>query len=404
MQKAEINICSKVNEVFTKTLVTHKILNNSDKPIELEVYIDRYSDNNIFSSFEAQIGDSKRVKSKVIKEEKAEVKYTDSVASGNAAIYTVIDKKDKNKIIVHIGNIPPKEELTFISEYIQYTESANKFYEYEFFRNVPLMKNMGDDIPSDIIEGVLEIETKSKIININKKYLCDKMIIKEEKNDKDKNLFIMKYKYEIDSLKTEFEIDSLEYILYGYSSNKSKNLYIPSSKFLFNLESNNALFYQKSLKNKDEQSFIFNYKITENKNSSSNKNKEDIKLNPALFIFLIDQSGSMSGSPIKVASKALLLFLQSLPAGSYYQIIGFGSDYKIYDDIPKEYNQNNLKKSIEIVEKLKGDMGGTDIYSPLEYIYQSKNYEKVLLPRNIFLLTDGEIWDKKIVLELIEKK
>ena len=402
MQKAEINIYSKVNEVFAKTLVTHKILNNSDKPIELEIYIDRYSDKNIFSSFEAQIGDSKKAKSKVIKEEKAEVKYTDSVASGNAAIYTVIDKKDKNKIIVHIGNIPPKEELTFISEYIQYTESANNSYEYEFSRNVPLMKNMGDDIPSDIIEGVLEIETKSKIININKKYLCDKMIIKEEKNDKDKNLFIMKYKYEIDSLKTEFEIDSLEYILYGYSSNKSKNLYIPSSKFLFNLESNNALFYQKSLKNKDEQSFIFNYKITENKNSSSNKNKEDIKLNPALFIFLIDQSGSMSGSPIKVASKALLLFLQSLPAGSYYQIIGFGSDYKIYDNIPKEYNQNNLKKSIEIVEKLKGDMGGTDIYSPLEYIYQSKNYEKVLLPRNIFLLTDGEIDNKKETLTLIE--
>ena len=402
MQKAEINIYSKVNEVFSKTLVTHKILNNSDKPIELEIYIDRYSDKNIFSSFEAQIGDSKKAKSKVIKEEKAEVKYTDSVASGNAAIYTVIDKKDKNKIIVHIGNIPPKEELTFISEYIQYTESANKFYEYEFFRNVPLMKNMGDDIPSDIIEGVLEIETKSKIININKKFLFDKMIIEEEKHDKNKNSFIMKYKYEIDSLKTDLEIDSLDYFLNCYSSHKSKTLYIPASKLLFNLESNKALFYQKSLKNKDEQSFIFNYKITENKNSSSNKNKEDIKLNPALFIFLIDQSGSMSGSPIKVASKALLLFLQSLPAGSYYQIIGFGSDYKIYDDIPKEYNQNNLKKSIEIVEKLKGDMGGTDIYSPLEYIYQSKNYEKVLLPRNIFLLTDGEIDNKKETLTLIE--
>jgi hypothetical protein len=112
----------------------------------------------------------------------------------------------------------------------------------------------------------------------------------------------------------------------------------------------------------------------------------------------------MSGSPIKVASKALLLFLQSLPAGSYYQIIGFGSEYKLYDNIPKEYNQKNLQKSIEIVKYLKGDMGGTDIYSPLKYIYSSsKTYEKVLLPRNIFLLTDGEIDDKKETLALIEK-
>ena len=400
MQKAEISIYSKVNEIFSKTLITHKIHNNSDKPIELEVYIDRYSDKNIFSSFEAQIGASKKVKSKIIKEEKAEEKYTDSVASGNAAIYTIIDKDDKNLIIVHIGNIPPKEELTFISEYIQYTESANNSYEYEFFRNVPIMKNKGDNIPNDIIKGILEIKTRSKITNINKKFLFDKMIIEEEKLDKNKNLFIMKYNYEINSIKSKTESFFFGQLFKNISSHKSKPFYIPASKLLFNLESNNALFYQNSLKDKDEQSFIFNYKITENKNSNS----EDIKLNPSLFIFLIDQSGSMSGSPIKVASKALLLFLQSLPAGSYYQIIGFGSEYKLYDNIPKEYNQKNLKKSILIVENLKGDMGGTDIYSSLKYIYNSKkDYEKILLPRNIFLLTDGEINDKKETLAIIEK-
>ena len=74
MQKAEIDIYSKVNEVFAKTVVTHKILNNSNKPIELEVFIDKYLDNNMFSSFEAQIGKSTKAKSKVIKAEKAEDK------------------------------------------------------------------------------------------------------------------------------------------------------------------------------------------------------------------------------------------------------------------------------------------------------------------------------------------
>ena len=64
----------------------------------------------------------------------------------------------------------------------------------------------------------------------------------------------------------------------------------------------------------------------------------------------------MSGSRINIASKALLLFLQSLPAGSFYQIIGFGSGYKFYDEIPKEYEQKNIEKSIKIVEGLKGDM------------------------------------------------
>ena len=394
MKKAETNIYSQVNEVFVKTLVTQKILNNSVKPIETEIYIDRYSDKNIFSSFEAQIGNSKKVKSKVIKKEKAEEKYTDSIASGNAGIYTTIDENDKNIVIVHIGNIPPKEELIFISEFIQYTESSNNFYEYEFFRNVPILKNKGDNIPSDIFKGILEIKTKSKIININKKFLFDEMIIEKEKHDKDKNSFIMKYKYEIDSIKVKESL-SLLYFLDDFPY--YEEFYIPASKLLFNLESNDKLFYQNSLKNKDEQSYIFNYKIMEK------NNKEDLELNPALFIFLIDQSGSMSGSPIKVASKALLLFLQSLPAGSYYQIIGFGTNYKIYDNMPKEYNQKNLQKSIKIVEKLKGDMGRDNIYPTLKYIYNSiQNYEKILLPRNIFLLTDGEIDYKKETLTLIE--
>ena len=111
----------------------------------------------------------------------------------------------------------------------------------------------------------------------------------------------------------------------------------------------------------------------------------------------------MCGSRINIASKALLLFLQSLPAGSFYQIIGFGSGYKFYDEIPKEYEQKNIEKSIKIVEGLKVDMGGTNIYDPLEKIYDSKDYDDIYSPRNIFLLTDGEIEDKKDTLNLIEK-
>ena len=111
----------------------------------------------------------------------------------------------------------------------------------------------------------------------------DKLIIEEEKNDKDKNSFIIKYNYEIDSFKKKQGGLSFGY-LFGKLS--SHNFYISASKLLFDLESNNVLFYQNSLKNKDEQSLIFNYKIYENKNSSSNKNKEDIKFkSSSIYIF-----------------------------------------------------------------------------------------------------------------------
>ena len=112
----------------------------------------------------------------------------------------------------------------------------------------------------------------------------------------------------------------------------------------------------------------------------------------------------MAGKSIEIATKALMLFLQSLPAKSYYQIIGFGSTYKKYDKTPKEYSEKNIKESIKVIEGLSADLGGTDIYTPLKDIYNSnKAYNKIVLPKNIFLLTDCEIEDKDKTLKLIEK-
>ena len=120
---------------------------------------------------------------------------------------------------------------------------------------------------------------------------------------------------------------------------------------------------------------------------------------------MVDLNEDLDSAQQNYIIESLTLCIQSLPAGSYYQIIGFGSEYRLYDDKPKEYNQKNIQKSIETVEALKGDMGGTNIYEPLKYVYNSsKDYDKILLPRNIFLLTDGEIKNKNETLKLIEKK
>ena len=386
MSKATVEINSQVNELFIKTILTQKLKNESENPIELQIFVNK-NKNSIFSSFTAKIGEAIEVKSKVIQKSKAEEKYTDSISSGNAAIFVTYDSY-WDRVIINMGNIPPKEEVIFISEFIQFIESADS-YEFELFRNLPVFKEKSNFLENSEIKGTVEIKTGHKINKINKTVLSEKLNILEEKYTNENNCeYLIKYEYK--DLNEEKPITFLE----------KDNNYLPSSKICFELENKEPICFCQKNPTQNELNYIIQYKHTL---KELNTEIEYTNLNPALFIFLLDQSGSMSGHSMTVANKALILFLQSLPAGSYYQIIGFGSDFEKYDKIPKEYTQQNIKESITLIESLKADKGGTDIHSPLKDIYASKVYDNIKLPKNIFLLTDGAVKDKENTLKIIEE-
>ena len=120
-------------------------------------------------------------------------------------------------------------------------------------------------------------------------------IIIEEKylNDNKNNYFI------------NYEIKKLPIF-----SKYQRDNYSPSSKIYFEFEFNQnscepIVYCQKSSLNKDELNYVIHYI---NKTKKANDNISEI--NPALFIFLIDQSRSMSAQSINIASKGLKLFLQ----------------------------------------------------------------------------------------------
>ena len=125
-------------------------------------------------------------------------------------------------------------------------------------------------------------------------------------------------------------------------------------------------------------------------------------MKPGLFIFLIDQSGSMSRNSINIVKNTLLLFIQSLPKQSYFQLIGFGSNFKKYNEEPVIYSNDNVNNIINIINKLEADMGVTDISSPLREIYKcDEAYSKFNLSNNIFILTDGEVDDRKECIDIL---
>ena len=90
------------------------------------------------------------------------------------------------------------------------------------------------------------------------------------------------------------------------------------------------------------------------------------------MIFLIDRSGSMSGSLIERAKETLQFFLRSMPEGVRFNIIGFGSRYETMFKESVPYNDDNLDIATGKVNEIRANLGGTNLYDPLKYIFGLK--------------------------------
>uniref|UniRef100_A0A8C2ALW6 Uncharacterized protein n=1 Tax=Cyprinus carpio TaxID=7962 RepID=A0A8C2ALW6_CYPCA len=127
------------------------------------------------------------------------------------------------------------------------------------------------------------------------------------------------------------------------------------------------------------------------------------------FVFVIDRSGSMGdmmhhgkGAQMRIesAKDTLLLLLKSLPVGCYFNIYGFGSRFESFFPQSVEYNQDTMDQALKRVKEMKADMGGTEILQPLKHIYSQPCYPDH--PRQLFVFTDGEVFNTKEVLDLVK--
>ena len=265
-----IELESEINELFAKTKVIQKFTNPlTENPLELKIFV--YKKNGLlFSSFSSKIGDSITVKSKVIKKEKVEEKYSDTISKGNAAIFVSDDPENNNRIIINMGNIPPKEEVIFTSEFIHPTESSKKSYEFELFRNFPIFDGKYVKCENSQVNGKILIKATNKLLITEKEILMENLKISHEKyENKEKNSYIISYK--IDKL-PEFSHYNLDYI--------------PSSKIYFKVENDNdadkpVAYTQKSILNKDKNYYFIQYNI-KTKKIDEEQNTEE---NPAYSYF-----------------------------------------------------------------------------------------------------------------------
>jgi Ca-activated chloride channel family protein len=78
----------------------------------------------------------------------------------------------------------------------------------------------------------------------------------------------------------------------------------------------------------------------------------------------------MQGSNITDASKALEQLVNILPDHTLFNIIGFGSSYEALFTRSKENNKKTVDKALKHIRNLQADLGGTELLSPLQFIYK----------------------------------
>ena len=453
-------ITSSINEVFATSEVVQYFTNHLNKAIELTVSFPLKHEIQL-TKFIITIG-NKAVISKVLSKEKANEKYTDAIASGNTGILSTFNETFSNYTI-NIGNVLPNEKVKLTSIYNQMITSQDMSYEFSFIEHYPCFVFDGKKVESKRVEGKFILNTKSKITRLISP-LMDEVA---EKSTTFEVIFSDNYTQATINFNKNMEIENIiqapktrkrpinpnrplppallrgqrpilvgrqiqpiNNIIINNTVNNNKPAQFPGLRnrftslnyfsFLFRTEKMNipTLYSQYDPETK-ETAYCLNYVYCsknlknipvpekpdqDNKVSYYEKYQENlINETPGLFIFLVDQSGSMRGNSISLVKKALNLFMQSLPPKSYFQLIGFGSNFSKYNPIPMEYNKENVKDIISQINGLEANMGGTNISSPLQDIFENKDkiYDNIPLSKNIFLLTDGQVNNRESCINLI---
>jgi len=124
----------------------------------------------------------------------------------------------------------------------------------------------------------------------------------------------------------------------------------------------------------------------------------EAKPSPAEVVFLVDRSGSMQGASIVEARNALQLALRSLRPGCLFNVLGFGSRFTALFVQSQPYDDTTLAEATKHVQGLEADLGGTEILPALQHVLGAERRHG--LPRQVFVLTDGEVSNTDAVIAL----
>lgn len=306
--------------------------------------------------FEINVGD-KVLKGKCKEKGEAKKEYQKNIVKGNSAY--MMEQETNNIFKIFVGKIDRDEEVKVKIQYIDKFEIIDN--KIQVLMPTLVTPRYKSNITDKLVYGKVDYTID---FNIN--------IIKSLNR---KSIYCPSHKINvIDEDKTE-RVEVLNYDL-----SKDFKLQIELKSEL----SSNAI----TSKTKDEKDMIYLSFMPEILDSYEDSEKE--------YLFIIDVSGSMMGEKLDETKRAVIECLKQLDVGDKFNIIPFESQFEAMNIKSIEYNEENMKKAIEYINKLK-PLGGTEILNPIKFALYEKEKDKIIL-----LFTDGQVGNEDEIIRFVE--
>ncbi|KAF2069392.1 hypothetical protein CYY_009290 [Polysphondylium violaceum] len=354
-QLKEFNIESEMTDSCISSVFTQSYTNSLTSPVEAK-YVLPLPPYASVSNFVVEY-DGKVLKGKIKEKEKAANKYSDAIASGGQAFLG--EKTSDGYFSLQIGNIPPAKDvvvrITIISEIGAHLDSLHYCLHRYMFPKTNFSMNYKLNVALSVPIHDIEIENYSPKIEYHDESKKTATITFNKSNGIDKNIIAIVVPEPSEKPESFIELDP---------SDKSYAVGI---------------------------NFYPNFRIAADEVDQKSE-----------FIFLIDCSGSMSGGPIKKAKVALEIIMRSLTESCKFNIYCFGSSFKKLFDRSRIYDDESLETASSYINSIDANLGGTELFPPVRDILSAQADSEY--PRQVFILTDGEISERDKLIDYVGKE
>lgn len=123
---------------------------------------------------------------------------------------------------------------------------------------------------------------------------------------------------------------------------------------------------------------------------------------PREVIFIIDSSGSMMGSSMNQATKALVQAINRLKPTDRFNIIDFDSDFEVLFDTAIPAIDMNKRHGIRFSKYLAAD-GGTNPLEAIKFALSSRDEDSHKYLRQVIFLTDGQVGNEQELFRTVQQ-